>query len=195
MSAKRTTDERPDKRQAIVDAALELFAERGFHGTAVPLTAEKAGVGAGTIYRYFPSKEALVNEVYLQAKSDLCRKLQDGFPHEAPARAQFHSLWARALEFARERPRAFRFLEMHDHRPYLEDGSLARETEMLRPIYAFFARMREQQIAKPLPEHLLVALAWGAMVGVIKDAWKGYYELSPEVIDAAEGCCWEAIRR
>ena len=45
-----------DKREAILEAALELFAERGFHGTAVPLIAAKAHVGAGTIYRHFKDK-------------------------------------------------------------------------------------------------------------------------------------------
>ena len=53
-----------DKREAIMTAALELFVERGFFGTAVPEIADRAGVGAGTIYRYFESKEALVNEIY-----------------------------------------------------------------------------------------------------------------------------------
>ncbi|MEQ9367019.1 MAG: helix-turn-helix domain-containing protein, partial [Leptospirales bacterium] len=52
------------KAQAILDASLELFAEKGYDGTAVPLIAEKAGVGAGTIYRYFESKEVLVNILY-----------------------------------------------------------------------------------------------------------------------------------
>src|SRR5438067_8425981 len=42
-----------DKREAIMSAALELFVERGFYGTAVPEIAERAEVGAGTIYRYF----------------------------------------------------------------------------------------------------------------------------------------------
>ena len=49
-------------------AALELFVERGFYGTAVPEIAERAGVGAGTIYRYFESKEALVNALYREQK-------------------------------------------------------------------------------------------------------------------------------
>jgi TetR/AcrR family transcriptional regulator, repressor of fatR-cypB operon len=49
------------KREAILNAALQLFTEFGFHGTAMPQVAERAGVGAGTIYRYFTSKEALVN--------------------------------------------------------------------------------------------------------------------------------------
>ncbi|MGN6106845.1 MAG: helix-turn-helix domain-containing protein, partial [Kofleriaceae bacterium] len=55
-----------DKREAIIAAALELFVERGFFGTAVPEIAERAGVGAGTIYRYFESNEALVNAIYRQ---------------------------------------------------------------------------------------------------------------------------------
>ncbi|MEA2752174.1 MAG: Bacterial regulatory protein tetR family, partial [Myxococcales bacterium] len=44
-----TTSSSPsDKREAILDAALTLFAERGFHGTSVPDIAQLAGVGAGT---------------------------------------------------------------------------------------------------------------------------------------------------
>jgi AcrR family transcriptional regulator len=49
-----------DKREAILRAALELFSERGFYGTAVPLIAERAKVATGTIYRHFKDKESLV---------------------------------------------------------------------------------------------------------------------------------------
>jgi len=44
---------------------LQLFEARGFDGTSVPLIAQKAGVGIGTVYRYFPTKEALLNAVFL----------------------------------------------------------------------------------------------------------------------------------
>src|SRR5450432_993039 len=69
-----------DKREAIMTAALELFVERGFFGTAVPEIADKAGVGAGTIYRYFPSKDALVNELYRQEKMRFGASVIDSFP-------------------------------------------------------------------------------------------------------------------
>ncbi len=52
------------KREDIEAAALQLFATRGFHGTSVPDLASAAGVGAGTIYRHFDSKEGVVNALY-----------------------------------------------------------------------------------------------------------------------------------
>lgn len=47
-------------RDAIVDAALELFAENGYDATTVPAIAERASVSPATVARYFPSKESLL---------------------------------------------------------------------------------------------------------------------------------------
>ena len=47
LKAQETREER------ILDAALSLFAERGFHGTSIPLVLERAGVGASALYRRF----------------------------------------------------------------------------------------------------------------------------------------------
>lgn len=46
-----------DKRDEIIRAAKELIAEHGFHGAPMARVAEEAGVAAGTIYRYFESKD------------------------------------------------------------------------------------------------------------------------------------------
>ena len=103
------------KREAILAAALELFAERGFHGTPVPLVAEKAGVGAGTIYRYFESKEALVNALYRQEKQRFAELTVGNFPTSTGARELFRTMWMRMARFAVENPKPFVFLELHHH--------------------------------------------------------------------------------
>jgi AcrR family transcriptional regulator len=55
---------RPDDRPGeILDAALKAFVHRGFSATRMEEIASGAGVTAGTIYRYFPSKEALVESL------------------------------------------------------------------------------------------------------------------------------------
>lgn len=54
-----STSEDPEKRQAILDQALLAFAEFGFRRADVQVIADRAGVGKGTVYRYFRSKEDL----------------------------------------------------------------------------------------------------------------------------------------
>src|ERR1041384_4139453 len=119
-----------DKREAIMSAALELFVERGFYGTIVPDIAERAGVGAGTIYRYFDSKEALVNAIYREQKMLFGRIAIDEFPATAPTREQFRVLWMRMARFATENPSSFGFLELHHHAQYLDAESRAVEERM-----------------------------------------------------------------
>lgn len=56
-------------RTRIMDAARELIVEGGFAAASVAAVARKAGIATGTIYRYFPSREALLLEVF-RAVSD-----------------------------------------------------------------------------------------------------------------------------
>lgn len=193
MAADRS--EKSEKHDSILKAALELFAERGFHGTAVPLVAERAGVGAGTIYRYFESKEALVNALYKQWKGALSASILGDFPSDRPAREQFHMVWRRLLAFARQNPLALEFLELHHHGPYLDEESRALTLSLLLPFAQFLDETGRQLITKDIPSPILMAVVWGAFLGLIKAAREGFIELTDEVVDLAETCCWEAIRR
>ncbi len=56
-------------RTQLLDAALSLVAERGYAGCSVVEVAARAGVGTGTVYRYFPNKGELFAEVFRTACS------------------------------------------------------------------------------------------------------------------------------
>ncbi len=185
-----------DKRQAILDAALELFAERGFYGTAVPLVAERAGVGAGTLYRYFESKEALVNALYRSWKMALASSLLEGFPMDQPPRAMFGECYRRLCAFAVEHPRAFNFLELHHHAPYLDEESRACDLLVLGPIRTFAEQAQRGQALKELAPELLMAIVYGAVVGVVRAAEAKHLPMPlHEALRQAEPVVWEAIRR
>jgi AcrR family transcriptional regulator len=186
---------RPNRFEDILGAALALFGENGFHGTAVPAVARRAGVGLGTIYRYFESKEALVNAVYQRCKILIYNALIDGFPFSAPPREQFHALWVRLLAFASEQPQVFDFLELHYHMPYLDQKSRDLEERALVPVRAFFEAASHAGLVKSLPTDSLIALTWGAAVGVIKGHRLGYYAITDELVAQTETCCWDALRR
>jgi AcrR family transcriptional regulator len=54
---------RKQKKQLIMDTALELFAENGFHATSMSQVAKKAGVSKGLAYNYFESKQEILDEI------------------------------------------------------------------------------------------------------------------------------------
>lgn len=183
-----------DKREAIMAAALDLFVERGFYGTAVPEIAEKAGVGAGTIYRYFENKEALVNALYRQEKQGFASRVLGEFPKTVIARELFRTMWNKMAKFAVENPKPFVFLELHHHAPYLDAESLALEQRMLELFTNVVVAAQARGELKAGPPGLLMSIVMGAFVGVIR----GCIEISAPLGDAdwtfAEQCVWEAIR-
>jgi AcrR family transcriptional regulator len=186
----RTSPRSDSKREAVHSAALLLFTERGFAGTSVPMIAEHASVGVGTIYRYFESKETLVNSIYQTWKQRLMDALTSDFPPGAPGRAHFSLLWNRLAQFAQVHPIAFAFLEMHHHTPYLDPSNIALTTALTDFLRGFVA---QSDRLKPLPPDLLIALVFGGFVGLFKSVRAGEISFTPEVLSAAEACCWDAI--
>jgi TetR/AcrR family transcriptional regulator, fatty acid metabolism regulator protein len=65
-------DDTPDKKKArIMDAALRVFARDGYHRATVDAIAELAGVGKGSVYRYFKSKEDLLKSLLMESSAEI----------------------------------------------------------------------------------------------------------------------------
>jgi AcrR family transcriptional regulator len=77
-----------DKREIILAAALRVISRLGLHNAPMAAVAKEAGVAAGTLYLYFPSKEAMINALYLGVLRDRQRAMLDApGQHEVPADA------------------------------------------------------------------------------------------------------------
>ena len=182
------------KREQIIQAALRVFAEHGLHGTPVPPIAAEAGGGVGTLYRYFDSKEALINAVFRDSKHRLQERLVNGLDLMHPSRSLFNSLWARLTAFAREEPDAFRFLEMQDHHSYLDPESRHQEQALLIPLGIMVViGQRTGLLNDIIKPDLAIALYWGAFVGVFKAERLGYLTLDDDDLERARDACWLAI--
>ena len=112
-----------------------------------------------------------------------------------PVRQVFHGLWRRACAFARHKPVALQFLELHHHAPYLDDASRKLELEILESAYDYLKLASGQQLLKPLAPEVLLAIVWGSFRGLVQAGADGMLEFDDEIIEQAEECVWEAIRR
>lgn len=67
----RSTDQleqiRKDKKELIMDVALELFAKNGFHATSISQITKQAGISKGLVYNYFTSKQEILKEITRRA--------------------------------------------------------------------------------------------------------------------------------
>lgn len=183
------------KRDRIMQAALELFTERGFHGTPMPLVAERAAVAAGTIYRYFESKEALVNAIfqYWHARGE--DYVFASRPVDLALREQFHVLFRRYVDFSLTHPVAMAFLNLHYHSPYLDDASRQCVERGRQHALEFFQAATAAQLTKPLPPELLFFVVDGVFMGLFRAHLAGLIKLDGHLIDMVEACAWAAVQR
>jgi len=66
-----------DKRRAILDAAIRIFARQGFHSARVSDVAAEAGVAYGLVYHYFDSKDQMLNELFTERWSLLLEAIRE----------------------------------------------------------------------------------------------------------------------
>lgn len=183
-----------DPRERILDAALELFEERGFDATAVPEIARRAGVATGSIYRYFASKDDLVNALYRNWKQRYNQIVLNEPPPRATARDAFSHYWRGMAAFARQHPKAARFLDLHHHRGYLADESLKPERDAQALAASFIARGSENGEVRKIEPVVLIALMSGAMRGLLSFADKGDLTLDDATVRNIEDCLWNGIK-
>ncbi|MFL1483554.1 TetR/AcrR family transcriptional regulator [Marinobacter sp. LN3S78] len=184
------TDPQP-KRTAILEAALDRFAELGVNGVAVPDIASRAQVGTGTIYRYFQNKEALVNALFQEEKLRFGEYLAQTRNHQGSPRELFDQHWQQMVGFAREHPKSFRFLELQDHLPYLDDSSRELERQVLRRLVTPSRNLQQQGVFRTdIRAEIIMATVWGAFVNLMKAERAGYIELSDKDINDARDACW-----
>ena len=69
--SEQISSRRADKRNLITDAAVEVFAEKGFHLARVSDIAQRAGIADGTIYLYFKNKEDLLLSIFEEKMDQL----------------------------------------------------------------------------------------------------------------------------
>lgn len=196
VTPEETSGEDPgrDRHEALLRAAVELFAEKTYGATAVPEIAARAHVGTGTVYRHFPSKAALANTLYRRCKTAiqdcLVAAADGGGTHEE----RFLRLWQGLVDLAVADPTALRFLELQHHDDYLDDESRRLGDDVFASAEAF---VREGQQGGEIGDgdaRVLISLVFGAFVGTFKEACAGRFGLTESDIRNAGPRVWSMIR-
>ena len=100
-----------DKEKAIVEAAISVFAERGFWNTPTSMISKTAGVADGTLFTYFATKDDLIHAVYLTIKRELAEMLMAGFETYDSFEGKMRHIWNGYIEWGVTHPERFKVMQ------------------------------------------------------------------------------------
>jgi len=93
-----------DKRNAILEAATRLFAERGLTAAPTSEISKQAGVAEGTLFTYFKTKDDLINALYKEIKLELADAMMSDFPRKQNVRTRLRHVWDRYVNWGIANP-------------------------------------------------------------------------------------------
>ena len=105
-----------DKREAILAAASVEFGERDFHQVLMDDVSARAGVGKGTLYRYFPTKEELFIATVFRGIDEFHEQFLRVFAEEAPIEKILTDAVTRVLDYFAGRGQVLALVQRYEHR-------------------------------------------------------------------------------
>ena len=186
-----------DKRERILQAALTLIAERGFHATPMAMIAEEAGVAAGTIYRYFESKDLLITELHNYLSGKMRAALLEGYEPAKPIQERFSHLCSTFVGDIIKHPLEFGFMEQYFNSPFgvslRRDKILGKATE-LNPFLDLVQEGISRGILKDLPFYVMAAFIFTPLVSLVRDHNLGLIKLDQDIIQKSIEACWDSLK-
>ena len=152
------------KQQAIIEAALKLFVERGIEGTTTREIAALAKVGEGTMFRHYKSKEALAWAIFDEPLSAFLQDMEDTILKHATMQQKLRAIVEQCyVLFETDRPRcSYLLLSEHTVARRMPVGYKTPISILVRLIEASQTRGE----VRPMDSQLAAALIFGAVLRV-----------------------------
>ena len=184
-----------DKRQKILTSTLELVARQGFHGTPASQIATRAGVGVGTIYRYFKDKDELIHALFHEVRQGLRGRIFKGLDEIDDLKQRFFISFSRMLREFIAHPLEIRFIEQYHFSPYStchnDNAEINRDDEYVR----LFNDLHDAGLIKDLPRVVLKSLTFGPLVSLAREHDSRPFPVDEAIITATVQACWDAITK
>lgn len=132
------------RRRSIIEAARRVFGERGFEQATVEAIAEASAVAKGTVYLYYPSKQAIYEATFAAGMAELGRLILERVEQAATAREAIQAFVAVRAEYFQQHPDFFRIYVAEFARQVAASGTLRgasqqaldRQTRALKKVIA-----------------------------------------------------------
>lgn len=175
-------------------AALQLFVEQGLQATPMSQVAKAAGTGMGTIYNHFPSKEELINAVYIHVKEKEAVYIFKDYDKTQSIRDRFEFLYGKMIQYFVENPIEFQFMERFHLSPIITEPARSKGKEHFDLFFQLFEEGQQERIIKNIPIQQLTYFVMGAMSSIMRLHIANNTLIQHEDIQQQLILAWDAIK-
>jgi AcrR family transcriptional regulator len=140
-----------DKRLAILHAARELFASRGYEETTIAQIAQAAGVAVGTVYLYFANKHDILMDVCLVLNEEIARVIESPAIFALPLRQVPRAIIEASFRSCRENMRFMSYYQIEPQSSSEAERLRAANQQIADALDTFFQALVVQEILPPFP--------------------------------------------
>ncbi|WP_085593265.1 TetR/AcrR family transcriptional regulator [Thalassospira sp. MCCC 1A01428] len=138
-----------DKQTHLIDTAINLFARDGVSVSTARIASE-AGVSNGTLFNYFPTKQQLIDSVYLSIKEDIARNVLPSLGQDMSVKEVMFGIWRGYIQWALANP-------LHHEVSILLKAAMVLSAATLERADAIF-ELKVAKLRKGVEQHQLVDL-------------------------------------
>ncbi len=169
--SRQLTEQGRERKQQLVEAAIALFAERGYSATRILDICDRAGVAKGLFYWYFPTKLDLFSELVRSMRQQLRRAQADAMDPGTDALTRIHQGTAASVRFMAEHTTYFALVEVERADPAIADALRHGSEIYLDDVTALIREARaDGEVIDADPQ--LLALGVLGAVSSFSNAWR-----------------------
>jgi TetR/AcrR family transcriptional regulator, fatty acid metabolism regulator protein len=162
-----------DKRRLILEAAIRVFAERGFNQARVSDIADEAGVAYGLMYHYFGSKDEVLDTLFLDRWNVLLEAIRDVDAQDSDPRDKLYAITSFIVDSYRYDPDLMKVIIVEVTRAANTFG--AKHLAKIREAYSLIADIVEAgQQSGRFRDHVTPQFAAMAFYGAIEQVLTGW---------------------
>jgi TetR/AcrR family transcriptional regulator, fatty acid metabolism regulator protein len=161
-------DRQADRRRQILEAAVKVFAEKGFHASRVGDVAEEAGIAYGLVYHYFKSKEDLLETIFRTTWTEMLARVHEVEEAKIPAAEAVRQVTALILRTWRRDPELVRVLVREVTRNQHVQQEVEEITSAMEALERIIRKGQESgEFRTDLDPRLAAAVFYGALEEVL----------------------------
>jgi TetR/AcrR family transcriptional repressor of multidrug resistance operon len=183
-----------EKLRSIAEATFALVEQTGLSGLTMASIAKAAGVATSTLYVYYPSKDALISQLYETAKTATAARFMEGVVDTAPIRARVRCIWGNMVSNRLEHYAEVLFQEQFYNSQWFTEENRELVSRLFARFFALIEDGQQQEVLKPVPAMLLLGSLAGSVRETVNLIRSKTLPGDEAMLGMAFSLCWDGIK-